>query len=136
MWKRGWTNGWMDKWMNGWGWASGVTITFSGKSVNNDYHGNQGAGSRREWRQRMEARLFHEPTSQQLWQVITLFPVLPTVFLCGYHDLHFTDGETKPRETKHPILWHPAGTWCIWKSNSRLSVCLQVRGKHMGGWEF
>lgn len=81
--------------------------------------------------ERMEVSLFSEPATVP-GEYIVFRP--PSNFL--YHNLHFTDkvsGTEKPRGTECLVPGHPASTWCIWKSNSRLSVSLQVRGKHWTG---
>lgn len=85
----------------------------------------------------MEARLSSELILQPVCQVITSLPISLTVFLCGYYDLILQMEKPSPERLRALVSCHPASIWCIWKSNSRLSVCLQVRasawvGRNLG----
>lgn len=95
----------MGKWMSGWcmgKWSVfhkhlwvGIphpAMTFNGRSTNNVYHGDRGAESQGERRE--------DGSKPLLWashcaRSPNSFSDLPTVFLCGYHNLHFTDRETE-----------------------------------------
>lgn len=98
-------DGWMGKWMSGCcrgKWSKFLTNIYSwNHSSCHDFQWqvNQQCLS---WRLRnrksgrMErGRKKASSLSQPLCQVIASFPVLPTVFLCGYHNIYFIGRETE-----------------------------------------